>query len=184
MITLGYMAKIIDKHTPDWLGAQNVIDVFSVSECVNDDLIEETFDAPRNGYGLYNAPEEIVAIARLTSIELQNASLFYYEAHELEFDEDQKIWEPFEFADPTTVRIAIPAKKTLEGFDVVTSIDGPNSHSPISCNSIAKDIPTNAHCLLNTLEEAQQHLNEGVFTGAEPGPYRIYAVYSVDWPEL
>jgi hypothetical protein len=55
-------------------------------------------------------------------------------------------------------------------------------HSPLSCNSIAEDVPTNSHCLLATFEEAETALNKGVFEDGEPGPYRIFAVYSVDWP--
>jgi hypothetical protein len=182
MIPLGYMAKVIGEQMPEWLGAQNVIDVYSVSECVNDDLIEETFEAPRNGYGFYNSPNDIATIARSTSINPVTAVLFYYEAHELDFEE--RTWEPFDLPDPISVRIEIPADKTLEGFDIVTWIDGPNSHSPLSCNAIAEDIPTNAHCLLNTLEEAQHYLNAGAFKDGEPGPYRVYAVYTVPWPKL
>jgi len=182
MIPLGYMAKIIGKQKPDWLRAPNALDVFSVSECVNDNFIEETFRAMRNGYGLYNSPREICSVARSLPTSIQDAKLFYYEAHELDFDDG--VWELIEEADPSTLSIEPPTNKTLEGFDVVTWCDGPNSHSPISCNSIAEDIQTNVHCLLNTLEEAQHHLNEGAFDEGEPGPYRIYAVYSVPWPTL
>jgi hypothetical protein len=157
MVPLGYMAKIIGKQKPHWLNALNVLDVFSVSECVNDDLIEETVEAPRNGYGFYNSPHEIRSIAESTSTDLQDAKLFYYEAHELDFEDGA--WELIEVADPRTLNIEPPPNKMLEGFDIVTWCDGPNSHSPISCNSIAKDIPTNEHCLLNTLEKAQYHLD-------------------------
>jgi hypothetical protein len=57
--------------------------------------------------------------------------------------------------------------------------------SPLSCNSLAKDLSTNAHCLFTTAEEAAMHLENGDFEESEPGPYRIYAStqsISVNWP--
>jgi hypothetical protein len=73
----------------------------------------------------------------------------------------------------------------MEGFDVVTFFAGTSpEHSPLSCNGMAKKIPTNEHCLIDSFEEAQAALVRGDFKNAEPGPYRIFAVYSVDssWP--
>jgi hypothetical protein len=35
---------------------------------------------------------------------------------------------------------------------------------------------------MNSFEEAEAALNGGAFENCEPGPYRIMAVYSVDWP--
>ena len=54
--------------------------------------------------------------------------------------------------------------------------------SPLSCNGLATEVETNRHGLLPSFERAQQVLNEGRFTGSEPGPFRIFAVYSVPWP--
>ena len=54
--------------------------------------------------------------------------------------------------------------------------------SPLSCNGVAKELPTNAHCLFAGFEEAEAALSRGAFKDSEPGPYRIFAVYSVDWP--
>lgn len=37
----------------------------------------------------------------------------------------------------------------------------------------------NSHCLFDSFDEAKFHLTEGAFNNSEPGPYRIFAVYSV-----
>jgi hypothetical protein len=77
----------------------------------------------------------------------------------------------------------LPSKKTLEGFDVVTFYAGNSPEcSPLSCNGLADTIPTNQHCLIESFEDAKAALDGGEFNNSEPGPYRIFAVYSVDWP--
>jgi len=69
---------------------------------------------------------------------------------------------------------------SLEGFDVTSFVVHTSPEcSPLSCNSLAEKIPTNRHCLFNTFDEAKSAIDNGMFAGAEPGPYRIIAVYSV-----
>ena len=105
--------------------------------------------------------------------------LFYYEAEDREFDGEE--WLPIEAESEYETRVRVPFEKTLEGFDIVTFCDGPNSHSPLSCNSVAVDIPTNEHCLLRTKDEAVASLTRQLFADGEPGPYRVYAVYATGW---
>jgi hypothetical protein len=50
--------------------------------------------------------------------------------------------------------------------------------SPLSCNSLAESIEVNEHCLLPSLEIAKQLLESGAFTDSEPGPFRVFGVYS------
>jgi len=72
----------------------------------------------------------------------------------------------------------------LEGFDVATFFAGNSAEcSPLSCNGVASEIETNRHCLLNSFEAAEDALNSGKFAVGEPGPHRIFAGYSVDWPK-
>ena len=48
---------------------------------------------------------------------------------------------------------ALPEKKILAGFDVVNSVTRNSPEcSPLSCNSLAKEIQTNSHCLLPDFE--------------------------------
>jgi hypothetical protein len=99
------------------------------------------------------------------------------------FDEEQ--WSPFIPELSFVTNVSIPPEKRLEGFDIVSfSAKGAPECSPLSCNSLAESIPTNAHCLLISFEEAERYLNQGAFKNSEPGPYRIFSVYSVlsPWP--
>ncbi len=76
-----------------------------------------------------------------------------------------------------------PAAAEPEGYDVVSFSAGTSPEcSPLSCNGLAKEIPTNRHCLLDSFEEAKGLLEQGKFVKCEPGPYRIFAVHSVEWP--
>jgi hypothetical protein len=52
----------------------------------------------------------------------------------------------------------------------------------LSCNSLASEVETNARCLLHSFEQARTLLENGTFKDAEPGPYKIFAVYAVAWP--
>lgn len=75
-----------------------------------------------------------------------------------------------------------PPAKVLEGYDVVTFSAGTRAEcSPLSCNGLAADIEVNRHCLLASFERAKQLLEEGRFKNTEPGPYRVFAVYSTEW---
>lgn len=181
MTPAGYMAKRICKKA-DWLKAPKVEEICSVGDCVNDDFADYIAYWKHNGWWFFDSPEIIRQVSQENSIDLAGTSLFYYEVHEAEFD--GAVWKPFKPERGIPVNVEAPKSKRLEGFDVVTFWAGNTPEcSPLSCNSLAEALPTNAHCLFDSFEEAETSLNAGGFTGCEPGPYRIFAVYSVDWPE-
>ena len=174
------MAKHLSKK-PEWLDAPNVIDIYSVGDCVSEEFADYIDYWKHNGYWLFDSPEIIQGVARKNSIELTGTSLFYYEAYEMEFD--GKGWRPFAPEPSLPTNVVPPVRKQLEGFDVATFLAGNAPEcSPLSCNSLAEGLRTNAHCLFDSFEEAQDNINNGTFSKGEPGPYRIFAVYSVDWP--
>jgi len=182
MIPIGYMAKKSVKR-PDGFGDQmaHVADVYSVSSCVNDDFADYIEYWKHNGYWLFDSPKLIREICNEHSIDLGESLLFFYEAFELEFD--GATWRPFLPEPSIATNVALPSAKHLDGFDVVTFSAGNSPEcSPLSCNGIAEELLTNSHCLIGTAEEAKQALGAGSFSGGELGPYRILAVYSVDWP--
>ncbi len=180
MVPTGYMAKRISKN-PKWLGASQVADVYSVSGCVSEDFADYIDFWKHNGYWLFDSPEIIRCLAKECSVDLSGTSLFYYEAHNMEFDGEA--WHAYSPEQSFPTHVIPPSKKMLEGFDVVTfHCRNAPEHSPISCNSLAKELPTNAHCLLTSFEQAYSLLSGGAFKNSEPGPYRIFAVYSVPWP--
>lgn len=95
---------------------------------------------------------------------------------------DGKNWNSFQPDSSVLTNVTLPPVKQLEGFDVVTFYAKSSPEcSPLSCNSLAEKLRTNSHCLFDSFDEAKFHLNEGVFNNSEPGPYRIFAVYSVPW---
>ena len=180
MVPVGYMAKRISKK-PDWLNAVQVIDVYSVSSCVSDDFADYVQYWKHNGYWFFDSPEVILKLAREDAMSLEGSSLFYYEAHEMQFDDES--WSMYLPEPSFRTNAAPPVRKQIEGFDVVTfSVGSGPECSPLSCNSLATDTPTNAHCLLTTFDEAKILIEDPVIADCEPGPYRIFAVYSVDWP--
>ena len=180
MIPVGYMAKRVHKK-PDWLKAAQVIDIYSVAGCISEDFADYIKYWKHNGYWFFDSPEVIRSIARENSIELEGTSLFYYEAHEREFDGES--WQALPAETPFPTNVAPPLLKKLEGFDVVTFSAGTSPEcSPLSCNSLAEDLCTNEHCLFSSFEEAETNVKDGAFNQAEPGPYRILSVYSVNWP--
>ncbi len=171
------MAKRVQK--PKGFNMDRVVEVYSVGGCVNDDFADYINFWKHNGYWLFDSPEIIRTVAKENAISLEGAQFFYYEVYEKEFD--GKIWSAYEPEASFATNVAQPSAKVLEGFDVVTFYcrNAPE-HSPLSCNGLAKRISTNPHCLLNSFEEAFAALNEGAFEKSEPGPYRIFAVYSVE----
>jgi hypothetical protein len=179
MIPVGYMAKRVQKR-PDWLRAPHVIDIFSVSGCVSEDFTDYIDYWKHNGFWLFDSPEIIKRVAKENSIPLEGTSLFYYEAHEMEFDGES--WHSYAPEPSFPTNVLLPSKKQLEGFDVVnfTARTTPEC-SPLSCNSLAKELPTNAHCLFASFDEAETNVSNGAFNESEPGPCRIFSVYSVDW---
>jgi len=175
------MAKQVAAR-PDWLKADRVVDVYSVSNCVSNDFADYVIYWKHNGYWLFDSPETIREIAKEHSVDLKDTRLFYYEVHDLEYDEDKKSWLPFAPEPSLKTQILEPEIKTPEGYDIVTFSVGTSPEcSPLSCNSLASAIETNEHCLLPSVVKAKELLEEGKFENAEPGPYRIFAVYSVPW---
>ncbi len=109
---------------------------------------------------------------------MEGATLFYYEIHDQQFD--GKNWVPFAPEKSFPTKVIPPPGRTLAGFDVVTFFAGNAPEcSPLSYNRLAQEIATNAHCLLASFEEAYEKISAGALKVAEPGPYRIFAVYSV-----
>jgi hypothetical protein len=180
MIPVGYMSKSVADR-PDWLKAETVIDVYSLSNCVSDDFADYINYWKHNGYWLFNSPEDIEALATHEGIDLSGTTMFYYEAYGYEFDEDSKKWSAFAPEPSFGTEIQIPVNKCLEGFDVVTfSVNTSPECSPLSCNGLAEEIPVNQHCLFDTFTESKIALESGFFNNSEHGPFRIFAVYTVE----
>lgn len=128
-----------------------------------------------------HSPEVIREVATEHDIALSGPTLFYYEAYEYEFDEDSKNWLAFSSEPSFFTDVQVPMNKSLRGLDVTTfNMNSTPECSPLSCNSLARSIPVNEHCLFDTFTEAKAALEGGLFENSEPGPFRIFAVYKAD----
>jgi hypothetical protein len=179
MIPAGYMAKkVVTK--PDWLKAKGVEDIYSVSGCLSKDFADYIKFWKHNGYWLFDSPEVIAQVAREQSIDLTGTTMFYYEVYEQEFDDAKEQWCPYEREPSFPTNVRTPEKNSLAGFDVVNSVmrNSPEC-SPLSCNSLANEVQTNSHCLLSDFNTTKRLIEAGKFKNSELGPYRIYAVYTI-----
>jgi hypothetical protein len=179
MISVGYLAKSVVQQ-PDWLKAPAVKDIYSVSSHISANFMDYIPFWRHNGYWLFDTPQVIQELAVENNVSLEDLIFFYYEAHEQEFDEEIKQWLDFEpEAFPT--HVIPPTQWEFHGYDVVTFSVGTSPEcSPLSCNHLASEIGTNSHCLFGSFETAKESLEVGKFDHCEPGPFRIFAVYTVD----
>jgi hypothetical protein len=179
MIDAGYMAKIVAGR-PEIIRSASIKDVYSLASCVSKPCVEDLEFEARNRFGLFSSRDKIFQLAEKKGVDLSQAKLFYYELFEQEFDEITRKWTAFELPSFDTMPIMKPAKRNLEGFDCLNfSADLYFQCSPLSCNGLADKLKVNEHCLFPSLEAAKQSLESGEFDHTKPGPYRIFAVYTV-----
>jgi hypothetical protein len=185
----GYLVKRV-VPPPSWLVSSrtHVREVCSLSTCVNDTVIDPRESWQHNGFGLANSPDLLRDLAALNDVDLTGAELFFYSAYEMELESDGWNFDPDAWRtrtpdDTATIAddVVTPEASHLSllGYDVV-AIEHGYFHSPLSCNSIAAEMPVNTWCLIDGFEEAKAAIDAGRFGGGcEPGAYTIFAVYRV-----
>lgn len=180
MIAAGYMLKKVSPR-PSWIRAAAVNDIHSVSSCCSQNFADYVAHWRHNGYWLFNRPADMDEIAKQTGVDRSELTLFYYEDYEQQFDEWGKVWSLFAPESSFPTQVESPTLANLTGFDVVSFSAGSGPEcSPLSCNSLADEMPVNRHCLFETFEEAKVELESGKFDDSEPGPFRIFAVHVVE----
>src|SRR5262245_10021789 len=90
MRPIGYLYKRV-WSCPASFGVQHVTDVYALSACLSEDFADYIGFCRHNGYWLFDSPSVIQALAAERSIPLAGSTLFYYEAHELQYD-DERGW--------------------------------------------------------------------------------------------
>lgn len=169
--------KVVEK--PAWLEAGDVVDVYSVSGCISKTFADYINYWKHNGYWLFDTPGIMVSLAKAENIELSGTTLFYYEVYEYEFNDASKEWVSFAPEETFVTDVQFPEDKHLQGFDVANfAVHTKPECSPLSCNSLAATIPVNQHCLFSTFEEARNAIEQGLFENSEPGPFRVFAIYT------
>ena len=180
MIPAGYMYKKV-ANKPAGFDVDGVERIYSVSGCISDDFCDWFNQWKHNGYWFFDAPHLMREIAQQKGIDLTGMTLFFYKVFGYQWNDDDKLWDVFGPEESFPTQVALPRSTKLEGFDVVTYSAGSGAeHSPLSCNYLAKKLHVNANCLLNTFEEAKDHIEAGTLSHGEPGPYRIIEVHLVE----
>ena len=179
LLPMGYLYRLVAKR-PEWLRAEQVEDIYSLHDCFTKDFADYIKFWKHNGFWLFDSPEIIETLAREHSISLDGMQLFYFEVFEKEFDEDSNSWVTFSPEASFVTNVQKPPYCSFEGFDIASFSYGNTAESsPLSCVRLAEKVPTNEHCLLDTLDDAQNTIEQNLEELHEPGPYRIIAVYTV-----
>lgn len=179
MIPVGYIAKKI-AFKPDEFDSDKIEDIYSVSGCISENFGDYINCWKHNGYWLFDSPEIIKDVARELQVDLTVTTTFYYEAYEFQYHLDERQWEEYAPEKSFPTNVIIPVNKDLEGYDLVSFSQGNSPEcSYLSCNHLTSQIPVNQHCLLDRFEDAKALLNNPILSGCEPGPCRIFAVYSL-----
>lgn len=179
MIAAGYLFKRVACR-PEGMKNPAVKDIYSVSNCCSDAFAEYINDWKHNGWWLFNTPADMDGIIEREGVDRSTLTLFYYEVFGQEYDESKKAWSSVAPEPSFATNVSRPLTAKLHGYDVVSfSARSSPECSPLSCNSLAEEIAVNEHCLIDSFEAAKKALETGRFDGSEPGPYRIFAVYTV-----
>jgi hypothetical protein len=179
LIPAGYLYKHVMPR-PDWIPAESgIADIHSLSDCISENFCEYIEFWKHNGYWLFDDPATMEEIAKQSGTALSGMTLFYYEAYPLEFDAPTRAWRSFDLCGD--VNVTAPSEKELRGYDVCTfsTLTAPEC-SPLSCNQTASVVRVNKHCLFETFDRAKSVLEAGALDNSEPGPFRIFAVSTVD----
>lgn len=180
MLPIGYMYKVV-RDPPKDLKNDKVERVYSVSACINDDFGDWVQYWKHNGFWFFDDPEIIQKIAKDNNIDLSEMKLFFYKAYDLQWNDVDERWESFSPEPSFKTDVVLPNRSDFEGFDLVTFYARTSAeHSPLSCNYLAQEVEVNENCLLDSFERAKILLESGRFSRCEPGPYRIFEVYSVE----
>jgi hypothetical protein len=179
MTPAGYLYKRVSAR-PAWTGAvHHIAEIHSVSSCISQDFGDYIQHWQHNGFWLFDNPDTLTAIATAEHADLRALTLFYYEIYPLEFDEVARNWSPIVPAAP--VHVVPPTAKVLSGYDVCSfSQRNRPECSPLSCNQLCEKLPVNRYCLFDTLDAARSALTAGAFDHSEPGPFRIFAVFTAN----
>lgn len=170
-ILIGYFPKRTVKR-PDWLQAQGIEEVCSVSTCISE-APHGWIDLWRhNEMCVFDSPE--LAWSIVPEADRAEYELYAYRLYPVEFTAGERR----DFVIPKVQPEPMPSSFVRLGYDAVSRSCGSTFEcSPLSCNHRASRWPVNRQCLVEDLDTALQMAVEFEAGGAEPGPYFVVEVW-------
>jgi hypothetical protein len=175
-LLIGYSPKLVVQR-PDWLDAPQVEEICSASECVSSRPAKWIDHWTHNiNYWVYTtigAAWDVVPLAERGRYQIHG-----YRMYPKRWDNGAEL----SFAMPAVEAEPLPSSFELLGFDAVSLGVGLAGfgHSPLSCNHMATEIPTNKHCLLDDAAMAFNAARDFSNGNVEPGPYHVVEVWRAD----
>jgi len=153
-----------------WKISDRVEEICSVSHCINSGPEGWIDKWLHNELGFFNTRSAAIAV---TQDHVDQFEIFAYRLMPLRFKDGK--------AEPLTMHQLhvepVPSSFVSVGFDAVSKSSASFFEcSPLSCNSMAAEVPANRFCLLETLEEAMALAERCSRGEAEPGPYYVLEV--------
>ncbi len=174
----GYMYKHV-RPRPACGDAPEIDAFYTVSSCVSDDFDYDVSTWLHNGHWFFDSVALLEQARAGGDDDREGLTLFYYEVYGREFIRETKSWRPFETFHEMAVDVSPPTRANLVGYDVASFWAGSSPECPgVACGTKARP-ELNAHGLFESLEAVIEALEAGMFNGAEPGPLRIFSVYTV-----
>ncbi|GDY19546.1 hypothetical protein LBMAG56_08910 [Verrucomicrobiota bacterium] len=178
---IGYFAKLTMKR-PDWLTAPQVEEICSASTCMSRADWDWLNVWKHNEMWLYDSPD--LATDVVPAEKLAACDVYAYRLYPVRFVQGcRKL-----FTIPMVKPSALNSGFERFGYDLFSRTFEKISDcsplfecSPLSCNNLAAEVPTNRYCLLDTAEEAFSLAPTLEVPGqpprGEPGPYFIVEVW-------
>jgi hypothetical protein len=170
-ILIGYFPKRT-KRKPEWLEAAGVVEICSVSCCISEEPEEWIDKWLHNDMWVYDSPE--LAWSVVPEAARPEYDLFAYKLFPVVFENQER--KPFALPEIHPQPLSDSFRKL--GYDAVSRFAGAAFEcSPLSCNSMADEVPVNRYCLFDEPEIALQKAADFEASGCEPGPYFVVEVW-------
>lgn len=183
-LLIGYIVKAAEPR-PETLNLGSAERICSVSICISGGPPIDWVNHPRNAANLFATPAAAIRAAGEKAERSRSDCLFAYRILPVTYgDEGEELpLEDDEIAAVTEAAATVEAMgEDFEflGYDCPTYGAGlmyGHPCSPLSCNEMAGEIPTNRYCLLDTLEEAVATAKRFAIEEPEPGTPCIVEVW-------
>jgi len=177
--SIGFLAKNIAPR-PEWLKADSVREICSLSNCISKTHPEAFEQWKHNRFDLYRT--EALAMEVIPEAERADYEVFAYKLWPVMFDEGgQREFEPLALPGDEPPWAAEPewSQWKFLGYDLVGRGMGGFECSPLSCNGYAAECKVNEYCLIDDLAEAMAlgKIFGGPESHVEPANYFLVEVW-------